>query len=771
MALPNGDGSLQRDRYRVFIEDAADGLFETDLQGNFTFFNQALCRIFGYDRAALHQRNFRDFMDAENARIAYKSFNRIYRTGKKIHSIQWKIISKDGDSKILDISGNLVYTPEGDKAGFRGIARDITDKHLAEKALRESEECNLNLYKVTRRAERRYRAFLEFLPYPVFVFNLDSTVSYINPAFEEVFGWTFEEMEGKRIPFVPDSLLEETRQGLRRLFREKVVHGYETRRLTRDGRVLDIVLDGAIFFDEDSRPAGQVVTFRDVTHEKRAARNTQALFRIASALHRFRRLDERLEYITREVQELVGAGGASVILLDEKKKEFFFRVAAYENSETVQKMKEIRFPLTEGVAGQVYRTGEPLIVHDTSKSPYFFNRVDEQSEYRTENMLDVPVRNQDRMIGVLCAVNKKEGAFDATDVALMSAIGNMIALPVENARINEALKRSYEEVQSLNRAKGRVIHHLSHELKTPVSVLSASLGLLQKRMAATGDQKLDKIFERSQRNLDRILDMQYQIEDIMRDRQYRTFHMLSLLLDACTDELETLAEEVCGNESCADRIRSRIEEIFGPRESTPKPIALHRFVAERADSLRPKFAHRDCRLALNIAPARDILIPPDVLSKVVDGLIRNAVENTPEGGVIKVTVAESQDGPELVVADTGVGITPENQALIFENYFTTYETMQYSSRRPFDFAAGGKGFDLLRMKIFSERYHFTIRIESRRCAFLSDAASPCPGSVTRCENCRKPADCAESGGTVVRVIFPPVGVPLPGADNPNLRES
>ena len=159
-------------------------------------------------------------------------------------------------------------------------------------------------------------------------------------------------------------------------------------------------------------------------------------------------------------------------------------MAAYEDQATGQKMQEIRFPVTEGVAGHVYRTGEPLIVPDTSKSPYFFQGVDEQSEYRTENMLDVPVRNQERMIGVLCAVNKKEGRFDQTDVALMSAIASMIALPVENARINEELKRSYEEVQSLNRAKDRVIHHLSHELKTPVSVLSASLRLLHKRLAA-----------------------------------------------------------------------------------------------------------------------------------------------------------------------------------------------------------------------------------------------------------------------------------------------
>ncbi len=753
-----GEDRVREDRYRVFIEDAADGFFETDLQGTFTFFNQALCRIFGYGREELQDRNFRDFMDAENARIAFESFNRIYRTGRKIHSIQWEIRSRDGDSRVLDISGNLITAPDGGKTGFRGIARDVTDKHLAEKALRESEACNLNLYRVTRRAERRYRAFLEFLPYPVFVFNLDTTVSYINPAFEEVFGWTFAEMEGKQIPFVPESHREQTRRGLGRLFREKVVHGFETRRLTRDGRLLDIVIDGAIFYDEENQPAGQVVTLRDVTQEKRAARNNEALFRIARALHRFRGLDERLEYITREVQELVGAGGASVILLDEEKKEFFFRVAAYEDTATGQKMKEIRFPATEGVAGHVYRTGEPLVVPDTSKSPYFFQGVDEQSQYRTQNMLDVPVRNQERMIGVLCAVNKKEGVFDQTDVALMSTIANMIALPVENARINEALKRSYEEVQSLNRAKDRVIHHLSHEMKTPVSVLSASLGLLHQRLAGSQDPKLARILERSQRNLARILEMQYQIEDIMRDRRYRTYHLLSLLLDACADELEALADEAGAGETAVGRIRARIEELFGPRESASQVIALHRFVAEKLEEIRPRFAHRTCRLETEFEPVADIRVPPDVLAKVVEGLVRNAVENTPEGGGIRVAVTAGKAGPQFTVADTGVGITPENQALLFENYFTAYDTLQYSSRRPYDFGAGGKGFDLLRMKIFSERYHFDIHIESRRCTRLPAETDRCPGDVALCADCRGGADCPASGGTTVIVTFAPAGI-------------
>jgi PAS domain S-box-containing protein len=435
--------------------------------------------------------------------------------------------------------------------------------------LQESEACALELSETSRRAEQRYRAFLEFLPDPVFVFNMDNTVSYLNPAFEKVFGWTLKELEGKIIPFVPEESKAATKQGIKQLFEEKVINGFETKRLTKDGRVLDIIVDGALFYDAQNRPAGQVITLRDVTQEKRSTRINEALFRISQALHQYRGLDERLQFITREVRDLIGVEGASVILLDEKTKEFYFRESIYDDGKTGQKMKEIRFPADKGVAGEVYRTGEPLIAHNTATDPHFFSQVDEKSDYQTRNMLDVPIQIRGRLIGVLCAVNKKEGNFDQPDVELLTAIANYVALPIENAGIHEELKRSYQEVQSLNRAKDRVIHHLSHELKTPVSILTASLGLLRKRLVGIEDRNWDSILDRAQRNLDRLLDMQYEIEDILREKDYKTYYLLSSLLDACADELELLVSEQLEEKDIILRLRQRIKEIFGPHEAVP----------------------------------------------------------------------------------------------------------------------------------------------------------------------------------------------------------
>jgi PAS domain S-box-containing protein len=747
---------IQQDRYRVLIEDVADGFYEVDLHGNFRFFNNALCRIFGFSEDEIQGRNFTEFMDEKNARIAYEAFNRIYRTGAAIVDIKWEILRKDGEKRHLEISANLITDESGQSIGFRGIARDMTDRVLAQQALKESETCALELSQTSRRAERRYRAFLNFLPDPVFVFNMNHTVSYLNPAFEKVFGWTLEELEGKIIPsFVPVEMKEKTRRGIRQLFEEKVLHGFETKRRTKDGRVLDIIIDGAIFYDDDNQPAGQVITLRDVTREKRETSINQALFRIAGALHQYRGLDARLGFITKEVQNLMGVEGASVILLDEEKKEFFFRESAYDDGETGRKMKEIRFPVEKGVAGQVYRTGKPLIVPDTSKDPHFFRQVDVKSQYQTRSMLDVPIQIQDRLIGVLCAVNKKEGTFEQSDVDLLAAIANYVALPIENASINEELKRSYQEVQSLNRAKDRVIHHLSHELKTPLSILSASLSILKKRLAGLEDHNWETILNRAQRNLDRLLEMQYQIEDILREKDYKVYYMLSSLLEACSDELEVLVSENLAEKDIINRLRQHVEKLFGPHDARSEEIQLDQYVAKQVQALRPRFAHRKCRVKTLVSAVSAIWIPRDVLAKIIEGLVRNAIENTPDSGNITVSVRSGEIGPELEVKDTGIGISEENQQLLFENYFTAYDTMQYSSRNPYDFGAGGKGFDLLRMRIFSERYHFELKMSSRRCGIIPGDADACPGNMAECVQAGQTGDCLESGGTTVTVQFYP----------------
>jgi signal transduction histidine kinase len=300
-----------------------------------------------------------------------------------------------------------------------------------------------------------------------------------------------------------------------------------------------------------------------------------------------------------------------------------------------------------------------------------------------------------------------------------------------------------------------VINHLSHELKTPASVLTGSLNILSNKMEDLPQETWKPTMERAKRNLERILEIQYEVEDIMEDRQYKTRDLLNLLLDQCEDQLESLVAEEVGEGPIVERIQERIRQIYGPRDSKIENISLNEFVAGRLDALKPKFAHREVEIVTNVEPVPDICVPGDVMEKVVDGLIRNAVEATPDEGRIDITVQKRGDGSELVVYDCGIGITEENQRRIFEGFFSTHDTMSYSSKRPFDFYAGGKGADLLRMKIFAERYNFRIEMASSRCGYIPRDRDLCPGRISECRFCKERTDCLHSGGTTFKAFFPP----------------
>jgi len=119
-------------KYRNILENIEDGYFEVDLAGNFTFFNPSLCRILGYPREEMPGMNNRVFMDAENAKKVFRAFNEVYVTGIPTRGFEWETIRKDGARTYLEVSVSLVARPGEKPTGFRGIARDVTERKQAE---------------------------------------------------------------------------------------------------------------------------------------------------------------------------------------------------------------------------------------------------------------------------------------------------------------------------------------------------------------------------------------------------------------------------------------------------------------------------------------------------------------------------------------------------------------------------------------------------------------------------------------------------------------
>jgi len=127
-------------KYRTIIEQMEEGYYEVDLLGNYTYVNDAQCRILGYSRDELIGMNNRQYQDQTNAKIMYRLFNGIYRTGEPVALSDVEIIGKDGMKRFLEVSVSLKRNTKGEPIGFRGIARNVTAQKKAEDEKRKLED-------------------------------------------------------------------------------------------------------------------------------------------------------------------------------------------------------------------------------------------------------------------------------------------------------------------------------------------------------------------------------------------------------------------------------------------------------------------------------------------------------------------------------------------------------------------------------------------------------------------------------------------------------
>ena len=120
------------EKYRTILESIEDAYFEVDIHGNLTFFNDSLCKALGYSRDELTGMNNRQYTDEENVKKVYQIFNRVYTTGRPDKGFDWELTRKDGSRIYVEASVSLRKDSEGQPIGFRGIARDISERRQAE---------------------------------------------------------------------------------------------------------------------------------------------------------------------------------------------------------------------------------------------------------------------------------------------------------------------------------------------------------------------------------------------------------------------------------------------------------------------------------------------------------------------------------------------------------------------------------------------------------------------------------------------------------------
>jgi len=135
-------------KYRMTLQNLDVEYFEVDLKGKFTFFTDIFCRILGYSKEELMGMNNRQYQSEETAKKVYQIYNELYRTGKPSKLFEWEVIRKDGTKRIVETSQCLMQDSRGQRIGFCGIARDVTERKQAEEQLRQHEQQMMEMNKM-----------------------------------------------------------------------------------------------------------------------------------------------------------------------------------------------------------------------------------------------------------------------------------------------------------------------------------------------------------------------------------------------------------------------------------------------------------------------------------------------------------------------------------------------------------------------------------------------------------------------------------------------
>lgn len=246
------------EKYRTVLESSPAPIVVYDMEGNLVYFNPAFTSAYGWTLEECVGKKMNNFVPDESWPETKMAIDKLL-SGEGFSGTETTRYTKKGDIRYVRMGGSVYRNFEGIPVGTIAIQYDITEHKKAEHALRESEE--------------RLRAIFEASADPIVLYDTQGYPQYLNPAFTQVFGWTWGELEGRLIPFVPDNEKERISAGIRYLYDNYYGNGealrVETRRLTKDGRTLDILLNASLIKGDEGAPVGMVVNLSDITERKR----------------------------------------------------------------------------------------------------------------------------------------------------------------------------------------------------------------------------------------------------------------------------------------------------------------------------------------------------------------------------------------------------------------------------------------------------------------------------------------------------------------------
>ncbi len=249
-------------RYRQIVEDQTDPVARFRPDGNLTFVNRAYCRFFNKTEGELIGTGFFDCMTDEQA-LEVRNRMTLLKPTQSTFKRELEIAVPPAQFRWVNWTFQGIFDAERKLLEIQSVARDVTDRKRAEIALKKS--------------EARYSNLIKAIPDGVVAYDPQGNATYANDGFVQLYGWSQEEVLGRSIGFVPPEEEQRTLAAWQKTFQgEKVL--LETKRMTKEGKIIDIQLRTAILRDREGNISESIVIHRDITERKRAQEALQKAY-------------------------------------------------------------------------------------------------------------------------------------------------------------------------------------------------------------------------------------------------------------------------------------------------------------------------------------------------------------------------------------------------------------------------------------------------------------------------------------------------------------
>jgi signal transduction histidine kinase len=359
----------------------------------------------------------------------------------------------------------------------------------------------------------------------------------------------------------------------------------------------------------------------------RSVEQLQALGAVGQAVSSTLDLETVLATIVSRADLLAGADGGSIYEFDEAERVFHLRATQRFDPELTEVARSAPIPMGEGAVGRAGVARQPVEIPDIADPGAYESRLrDAMVRSGLRAVLAVPLLREGRILGGLVVTRKNPGRFAPEVVDLLKTLAAQSAIAIQNARLFSELEDKSRELEAASRHKSEFLANMSHELRTPLNAIIGFSEVLGERMFGDLNDKQAEY-----------------IEDILSSGR----HLLALI----NDILDLSKVE-------AGRMELELSRFDLPAAIGGAVILVRERATRHGLALDVAV---DDRLGAFVGDERKI-------RQVLLNLLSNAVKFTPEGGRVAVRAAPADGTVEISVSDTGIGIAPEDQEAIFQEF-------------------------------------------------------------------------------------------------------